>query len=172
MLDEKQWIESYDDYQPNVDPQTAYKIIQSTAFTAKELGAKMFGFSKEPNPVAYSGHEPFGVTGFVIGGAMGFFEGFQMKDLPDECVAATDMFISCLNAYYNRFAWYDKRYFLASPEGTFVSTGGMSDFRTVHTEEDDFKLLKAYFGSAIQLKKLNPLRKLQHGWERTLKLSW
>lgn len=168
----RMWIEPKDLLGANVDPETAYDIIQQTAQVAKDMGVLLFGYGKEPVPVAYSGHEPFRLSGFVIGGVMGFFEGFQMNELPDKCVAATDFFISCLNAYHNRFTFIDNRYFTASKEGTFHSVGGMSDFRTVNTEKNDLMLLIENFGEVVVLKKTNPLRKLQHQYERTLQLPY
>ena len=102
---------------------------------------------------------------------MGFFEGFKME-IPDECIAATEFFLSCLNAYYHRKMFIDRRYFTACKEGTFKSTGGMSDFRTIETEKADLMLLRESFGQVVLLKKPNPLRKLQHEYERTLDLPF
>lgn len=167
----RMWTTTKDDLPANLEPDVAYEVIQTTAQVAKDIGVKMFGFGKEPHPVAYSGHEPFGVSGFVPGGMVGFLEGWKME-IPDECIAAADFYLSCINAYYFRKMFIDKRYFTACKEGTFKSTGGMSDFRTIETEKADLMLLRESFGQVIVMKKPNPLRKLQHQYEHTLNLPF
>lgn len=154
-----------------VDPETAYEIIQATAFTAKEMGAKLFAFSKESNPLTYPGHTPFRLTGIASGGVIGLFEDFQLK-ITDRCVSGLDYFISGLNAHYNRYMFIDERYFTACIEGTFVSKGGMSTFRTVDTERRDYEYMKELFGDAIVRKTNQNLRKFKHPYEKTLKVPF
>lgn len=48
----------------------------------------------------------------------------------------------------------------------------MADFRSVETEKNDTLMLKEYFGDSVTIKQDNPLRKLQHEYERTLKLPF
>jgi len=155
-----------------VDRETAYDIIQSTAFTAKEAGCMMFGFSNTARPVDYSPMKPIYMTGFAIGGSMGFFEGFKMV-LPDECVSACDFFVSGVSAYFHRKTFINHRYAFTSKDGTFESVGGMADARTIETEKNDYFLLKEYFGSAVTKKKVTNMRKnLQNPWERTLRVPY
>jgi hypothetical protein len=151
----------------NLDPEEAYEVIQITADLAKQIGAKFFGFSKEVNPTAYDVFEPLALSGFVGGGCFGILEGFKMI-LPDECVASSDFYLSGINAFYHRTTLIDKRFAFISKEGTFISKGGMAEHRNMETEKKDYELLVKAFGQAITLKVKNPLRRLQHQWEKTL----
>jgi hypothetical protein len=160
------------DEKVKVDRDTAYDVIQSTAFTAREAGCKMFGFSNSARPVDYTPMKPYKLTGFAIGGSMGFFEGFKML-LPDECVSACDFFVSGLCAHFHRRCFINTRYAFTSKEGTFVSTGGMSEHRTMETEKRDYYLLKEYFGSVIKRKKSTSMRKtLANEYERILSIPF
>jgi len=154
-----------------VSPEDAYEIIQATAFTAKEMGAKIFAFSKESNPLTYPGHWPFRIKGIASGGVIGLFEGFQLK-ITDRMVSGLDYFLSGLNAYHNRYLFVDERYFTYCQEGTFVSQGGMADFRTIDTEKNDYLYLKELFGSAISVKKNVKMRNIKHEYERTFKVPF
>lgn len=168
----RMWIDSKELLKSVVDAETAYDVIQTTAIIADDCGAKLFGYIKDVNPVTYAGHEPFKFSGFVVGGIMGFLEGFQMDELPNACVAATDFYISGLNAYYNRLCVINNRFSVSSKEGTFRSVGGMSEFRTIDTERKDLELLVDAFGPIVTMKGKNPLRKLQHQYEHTFTLPW
>src|SRR5690606_14783142 len=77
----------------NLTSEEAYHLIQDTAIMAERVGAKFFGLASSAKPVAYNSSTPFKLTGFVIGGCVGYLEGFKME-LPDECIAACDYFFS------------------------------------------------------------------------------
>lgn len=165
------YVDKFSDEDNNVDPETAYQIIQANYQMAKKLGVKLFGFSNSPRPVAYNSRKPFKLTGFVQGGCIGFLKGFNMI-LPDECIAACDYFLSGINAYFHRRAFIDVRYAFTSPKGTFRSKGGTADFRSIETEKQDSQLLKEYFGDAIQLKHDTGVKNIQHRYERILKIPF
>ena len=167
----RNWVADAKDKKSRIDPETAYEIIQSTAYTAKQMGAKLFAFSKESNPVAYSGQRPFKVSGLASGGVIGLLDGFKME-LTTDCVAGLDYFLSGLNAYYHRYLFVDERYFTQCKEGTFVSRGGMAEFRTMETEEKDLLMLRNLFGDAIIIKKNANLRRLKHKFDKTLKIPF
>lgn len=157
---------------PDLSPEEAYELIQSTAFTTREAGAKLFGYSTSGKPVTYAACKPFKVSGFVIGGCFGLLEGFKMV-LPDNCVSACDYFISGINAFYHRYCWVDTRFAFTSKEGTFQSTGGTADYRSLQTERRDLEMLFDYFGDAISVKKTTAARgSLQHQYERILRVPW
>lgn len=149
-----------------VDAETAYEIIQASAYMCKEIGAHFFGFSNMPRPIGMATFAPFKFTGFVQGGSMGFLDGFKMV-LPDNC-GAPDYFLSGINAYYHRKAWIDLRYYFASKEGTFRSTGGMAEFRSNESERNDYIMLKKYFGPAIERKGKTGVKSMQSRYERSL----
>lgn len=155
-----------------VSPEDAYEIIQATAYTAQQLGCKLWSFSKESNPLTYSGHRPFRVTGIASGGVVGILEGMQTDKLSDRCTSGLDYFLSGLNAYYNRMVWVDERYFTHCKEGTFVSQGGMAEFRNIESERKDYVYLKELFGDSIVKKTNSNLRKHKHPYEKTLKIPF
>jgi len=155
-----------------VDPITAYEIIQATAKTGKNLGAKLCAFSKESNPLTYSGHLPFKMSGLASGGVLILLEGWKNFKLSNRCILGLDYYMSGLNAYFNRICFIDLRFGVFCKEGTFISKGGMSEFRTIETEKSDFKFLKELFGDSIRVKKHENLRKKKHQFEKTLKIPF
>lgn len=155
-----------------INPQLAYEIIQSTYITAKEMGVSLFAFSKESHTLPYWGMQPFNITGLASGGVIGLIEGFPINHLTDRCVSGLDYFLSGLNAYYNRKLFVDNRFGVACKEGTFVSKGGMSEFRSIETEEGDYRYLKELFGDVIQKKKNARLRKMKHQFEKTMRIPF
>jgi hypothetical protein len=154
------------------DPDLAWELIQSTAYVAKQLNCSMFGFSNTARPLDYSSLKPYYLTGFAIGGSLGFFEDFPMDKLDDACISAQDYFCSALSSYYSRKTFINRKYAFTSKEQTFKSIGGMSEHRNTDTEKADYYLLKQYFGSVIERKKQSNLRKLQNHYERILKIPF
>jgi hypothetical protein len=149
-------------------PDEAYEMIQVSAIMAKDIGAYLFGYATSGKPVAYDSTQPFKLSGFVIGGCVGFLDGFKMV-LPKECVGATDYFISAINAFHHRKCFIDTRFYASSKAGTFVSNGGSNDYRNMETEKSDYLLLRKYFGDAIQRKTGTAIRKsLQSNFEKSL----
>jgi hypothetical protein len=77
-----------------------------------------------------------------------------------------------LNVYHHRYAFFDDRFGLKQ-NGTFVSTGGLSDYRTIATEEASFKMLRRHFGDAVQRKRQFKSRGSHtHEWERIMVLPF
>lgn len=151
-----------------------YEIIQTTALLAKDLGAKMFSFSKEANPVCYSGLEPFKLTGYCLWGCSGIMEDFDIPDI-DMGVDAMEYVICGYNAHKYRKCLIDNRYsFEHLPVGT--QQGGMAEFRSVDGYRDDLLLLKRYFGDAIEWKKKPKNKRVRknflHEYEKTLKVPF
>lgn len=154
------------------DKDQVYDIFQSTALTAKELGCVYFGFSNSARPLDFSPMKPYYLTGHGVGGSHGFFEGYKMV-LPDDCVSGVDYFLSASNAYFHRRCLINRRYAFTSKESTFMSSGGMADFRTAETERKDYYLLKSYFGAAIQKKKSTNMRNsMQSEYEKVLRIPF
>lgn len=163
-----------EDKHPTVEPSLAYQIIQATAQTAKNVGAKLFGFNTVVNPLGYNPLQPLRLTGLVMG-ATGFLDGVEVL-VPDDAVGNIDYFWSGLNAYFNRICFCDSRYCFAGRAATFTMPGGMADQRTLDSEKNDLLLLRKWFGSAIEMKhsyKNTPFgREKAHAYEHTLKVPW
>lgn len=150
-----------------------YDLIQNQAEMCKEYGMCFFGFGKENNPISYTGLNPFSFTALVIGGQMGFLDGYPMDAMPKDVIGSTDTVLTGINAHYNRISLVDNRFCFVSKSGTFKSTGGMADVRNIETEKEDLFQLKKMFGDAIKVKTKSGLRmKLQHEYERTLTIPF
>jgi len=155
-----------------IDSETAYNIIQATAKTAQNMGVYLSALSKESNPLTYSGHNPFKLTGLASGGVLILLEGWKHFKLSPRCISGLDYYMSGLNAHYNRRLFIDNRYSVVCKEGTFISKGGMAEHRSVETEKKDMEFLKELFGDAIQVKTNHNLRKKLHPYEKTLKIPF
>lgn len=155
-----------------IAPELVPDLIQATAITGYNFGAKLCAWSKESNPLTYSGHNPFKITGLASGGVLIFLEGWKKFELSSRCTSGLDYYLSGMNAYFHRTLFIDNRFGVMCKEGTFVSQGGMADYRTIESERKDYKFLKELFGEAIQVKKNENLRKKKHQYEKTLKVPF
>lgn len=155
-----------------IDKDTAYDIIQATATTCLNLGVHLGALSKESNPLTYSGHNPFKMTGLASGGVLILLEGWKHFKLSPRCVSGLDYYMSGLNAYYNRRLFIDNRFGVVCKQGTFISKGGMAEHRSIETERKDMDFLKELFGDAIVPKTNHNLRKKLHQYEKTLKVPF
>lgn len=146
-------------------------IIYACADAARQAGAYLFGFNKNPSPIAYSSHKPISMTGYITGCATGLLSGSKLfYDTAIKC--NEDYWISCLNAHFHRYIWRDNRFTFVQ-KNTFVSSGGLAEFRNLKAEEEDFAYLQKMFGKeVIQLKKDSKLRKQAHQFEKTMKLPF
>ena len=146
------------------------EIIEVTAWTARKVGAYLYGFNHSPMPEAYSGHKPFVMSGFVMGGATGLLSGSKLFWNTDMKLGG-DFWISLLNAYYHRKIWKDMRYCFTFKD-TFMNPGGLSEFRNIEAEKEKYEILKEYFGEAVRLKNDTNLAKRKHPWMTTLNLPF
>jgi hypothetical protein len=134
-----------------IEPETARTIIENTARAAKETGAYLFGFSNSMNPMQFNSFAPIQLKGYVNGCATGLLKGSKLFYIP-EIKANEDYWISLLNAHYHRICYRDLR-FSFEQQDTFKNRGGLSEFRNLSVEENDFAILQKHFGSAIELRK-------------------
>lgn len=154
-----------------VDPATAYDLIQVAADCCRQMGGHLFSFAHVPAPVLYNPMQPISLAGYHTGCAHGVLKGSKLWYSGDIKVNE-DYWISCLNAYEHRFSWKDNRFYFAQKD-TFVNAGGLAEFRNVDAEEKDFQLLQRVFGSeVVTLKKSSAKSKLKHPFQKTLKLPF
>lgn len=150
--------------------QLVREIIQNTAAAARQSGAFLFGFSKNPNPTSYRSMRPIELTGYITGCATGLLKGSKLfYDGRINC--NEDYWISCLNAYHHRIIYKDTR-FVFEQAGTFTSKGGLAEFRNMKAEEDDFNYLQEMFGEVVQLKADTSQRRRKHVFEKTMRLPF
>lgn len=138
---------------PKITSDLAYEIVQTTAVTARNLGAYLFGFNKNQRPVDYVSHTPFRLTGFAVGGWAGILKGSKLY-YPDneEGLLCQDFFVSGLNAFHHRHCFLDNRFGFTTVDN-FKNPGGCAEYRTVELEKRTTLWLREQFGEAIQIKK-------------------
>lgn len=153
-----------------VPPDIAKKIIEQTADNCKQVGAYLFGFNTAPNPLMFKANKPIELTGYVTGCAQGLLAGSALW-YNEDIILNCDYWISLLNAYHHRIVFKDMRYYFAQKD-TFIGAGGLAEFRNLKAEESDFKLLKKYFGEAVQFKKDMGKLKRKHPYQKTICLPY
>jgi hypothetical protein len=153
---------------PVVGADTAREIVMATAQAARDAGAYLFGFSTSPTPVSFNSLNPIALSGYVTGCAHGVLAGSKLWYNPD-IICNEDYWISLLNAYYHRFIFKDTRFYW-SQKDTFVNRGGLSEFRNIDAEEQDFLLLKRVFGDVVELRKSG--KSMKHPFQKSLHLPF
>lgn len=139
------------DAPPKMSAEEATDVVQATAEMAREVGAKLWGFSNYPMTYTFDVFKPFKTTGYVNGFAMGIFTDGLLRFPEESDFMGSDYFVSALNAYHHRYIWLDTRFAFAQ-HGTFRNPGGQADFRNMETERRSYERLRNYFGAAIELK--------------------
>lgn len=153
-----------------IDPETAWEIIQATAWTADNLGAKCFGFQNGGDARCYNALRPFKMTG-IIGGAIGLLETDRLWYNP-EILLNDDYWMSCLNAFWYRYCFVDLR-FGWSEAKTYGKPGAQARYRTYEREEEEYWMLRKYFGNVIVRKTPKPYGGCRnHPWEKDLVLPY
>lgn len=155
------------------DPAAVEAIIRQTLDIAAGVGAFYFGWESSESTIRYySGLQPFKLTGFINGCAMGFRAGHGLK-FDERIVAKNDYDIACANAYRNRICLRDTRYAFCQ-KATFTGAGGQSHHRNSETERRDVEILRAKYGEVIQIGKQGGTRKRDYAGAQkvTLKLPF
>lgn len=132
----------------HISPELAYDLIQNCANIAKLCGCYLFSFNSLKRPEHYAGHDPFRLTGCMNESAFGLLKGADKLIFDPRITLAYEFFMSGLNAFHYRKAFFDDRYSI-NQDGFGDDTGGASNLRTLETEKKDLELLIYYFGSAI-----------------------
>lgn len=149
-----------------VSPELAYHVIQWAASMARIMGCYLFGFSKLVNPQHYSGHNPFKMTGTIDECAFGILSGAPKLKIEDKMTLGYEFYMSGINAYHYRKAFFDMRY--TPNHASFGDdVGGCANMRTLETEKKDLELLKYYFGNAVQ-SKVDSGKKGKHQFSKNL----
>lgn len=147
------------------NPQHVRDIIQQDYYLAKEMGAKMYGFTHTMRPVSYSPQRPFRTTGFLCASQTGYIKGHGLKENFD-IVSADDYYMSCLNVFKHRYMLIDDRYGFISKN--FVNNGGLQEVRNIDNIQNDTLILRQFFGEVINLKKANTHKSKINEGERSL----
>lgn len=148
-------------------------IIQNLYFTAKNFGAKMFGFGNIRNPLNFAPQKPFRFSGYINASMCGYMADHGLHyDIEESWLnTCEDYYFSGLNAHKNRFCFIDERY-TAYTLGNFNSGGGCADYRKASDMEYCTTQLMKMFGSAIVPKLPSTTRKNLQKGERLLKVPF
>jgi TET-Associated Glycosyltransferase len=168
--------------EPHLDPDAAYEAIQETAEVARQVGAKLWGFSNYPMTYTYDVFKPFKLVGYVNCMSYGIFADSKLWFPDDPEHLGDDYHVSGLNAYFHRYIWLDTRFAFEQVK-TFRNPGGLSEFRHSAREEATYDKLRGMFGDAIQLKTTRGGRPPDtsderksttagHSFEKLLKVPW
>ena len=153
-----------------IQKKVAFEMVQQAAFNAKQIGAFLFSFSKNPMPQAYNDLKPISLTGVVMGGAFGLLSNSKIT-FNSKLHLNEDYYISGINAHHHRMCYIDNRVTVKF-RNTFENKGGLAAFRTVHKELEDTLELKRYFGEAIRLKEDTFLSKVKVKGSRSLHIPF
>lgn len=143
----------WEDVSPNAkifDPWLIYEIIQSTAAMARDMGAKVFGFSSYRDPLNYISQKPISMSGYLNASFCGLLEGHDLYynlDMPE----AEDYWLTLLCIYKHRFLVKDNRFSFFT-KANFQGEGGMASERTEEKLMQSTLQLRRYFGEAVNLK--------------------
>lgn len=152
------------------DPDMVLDIINSTANISRQIGAKVFSFSKIRNPLEYNSFQPIIHTGYMNASFCGFLDGHGLEyDL--NLSEGEDHYISCLNMYKNRYCLIDNRYSFIT-DGNFKAIGGCNDYRTRDSMIKNTLYLREKFGEAIVYKAPTKLKQNVNLGERSLKFPY
>lgn len=159
------------DVEPMIDdPEMIEEIINDTAYITKEIGAKVFSFSKIRNPLEYISFKPIVHTGYMNASFCGFIKDHGLSyDL--NLNEGEDHYISCLNMYKHRYCLIDNRYSFITDKN-FAAIGGCNDYRTRESMIKNTMYLREKFGEAIAYKEPTRLKKNVNVGERTVKFPY
>jgi hypothetical protein len=153
-----------------VSPEETVSIIQQTAYTAKQLGAYVFGFSSVADARNFKPQKPFRLTGYCNGSSFGLLGGSRVFFHKD-AIAVEDYFASLVNVYYHRYAFFDLRFGFVQ-QRTFKNLGGQAEFRSTASEKHDYGFLRRMFGDVIQQRPPVKRGRASHEYQRVIKLPF
>jgi len=134
------------------DPRRACDLVRRLADMARQMGAVMFGFSGDANPLHYLPHRPFALTGLIDGGKFGVLDSSIWWPEQPIYGCCEDMWACGLNAYENRYLLKDLRYALVGPTENNDLPGGLAGVRNQKALQQCAEMLVEAFGEAVQLK--------------------
>lgn len=152
------------------DQEIILEVINSTADIARQVGAKVFSFSKIRNPLEYNSFEPIVHTGYMNASFCGFLKGHNLAyDL--NMSEGEDHYMSCLTIYKHRYCLIDNRFSFIT-DGNFTAKGGCNDYRTRDSMIKNTLYLREKFGEVILYKSPTQLKKNVNIGERSLKFPY
>ena len=127
------------------EPQTIAAILQNAEQCARDVGAHLFGFNREPDVRKYSPFQPFTLRGWAdcVVGVIG--RDVLPKPRRRVCGGSVDWFLRGMA--HDRIVWIDNRFSFIHDR--FTGEGGNSINRSEEQWAADLADLRADWGSAI-----------------------
>jgi hypothetical protein len=168
----RQYLAPGDKTPAKLTPDEATDLINASADICRRLGLYLFGFSKDPNPLMFRVNKPIRMRGWVIGAAMGLLRGSRLYFDPDYNLK-DDYWISLLNAYHHRACYVDERINFYQTDGTFRTSGGQANQRTLELQrEHHFNLVRAFGADIVFQKEATRIAKLRTDTQTTIILPF
>lgn len=155
----------------NLFPTEVYSLIQDVYNIALLLPCGIYGFNKDPNPLAYHGDKPVVFNNFINSGAIGVISGRNIHFPNIHDFIQEDYYVNCLNAFHNRYSYKDNRFAFAFNNSNHTK-GGCADFRTDELRKRYAIELRKCFGNAIVRKKSSHIRRQVSEFEISLKIPF
>lgn len=125
-----------------------YDVMMQTTSIAWQMGAYLYGWGSHCNPASYRELQCFKLGGYILGGAMGIFEGSKNFWPRDTTLPVCDYFVSGVNAFFHRYAFIDWRFGIGYRE-TMLAPGGVAQYRHATAEEEATAYLRRMFGENV-----------------------
>ncbi len=134
-------------YRKYTDPADVRQICENAAYCAREVGAKMFGFSHVANIIyEFKPQDPISFEHW-IGGIVGFI-GRGIRYDERYMVAADNLDISLQHLQKNRIVYVDARFYFLTSD-TLRAHGGLGKDRSQAREQADADLLVEKWGRYV-----------------------
>jgi hypothetical protein len=129
--------------------------IRNTYFMANDLKTPLFGWSYDKGIYFYNHLNPFGFSGYIIGGLHGIIPKYLGDAMYDpRLVIGEDHDFSLQVKYYHRFFVMDLRY--AIVDKTWTNKGGCSTLRHSDVYKERNRILKQKWGDVVQVNPKKP----------------
>lgn len=152
------------------DPELVNEIINYGFYVSRKIGAKMFGFRSTRNPLEYNSFKPFLFTGYYNHSHVGYLEGHGLK-FDNTFGEAEDYYMSLMQAYKNRFGFFDGRFTFVTKDN-FLSHGGCCEYRTIEMMKENTLRLRELFGEAVMIKRATATKKNINEGERSITIPF
>ncbi len=152
------------------DTETIFELIREAFDVCRQIGSKIFSFSKIRNPFEYNSFAPIAHTGYMNASFCGFLSGHGL-DYDLSMSEGEDHYISCLTIYKYRYCMIDNRFSFVT-DGNFTAIGGCNDYRTRESMIKNTLYLRQKFGEVIQYKEPTVLKQNVNIGERSLKFPY
>jgi hypothetical protein len=131
-------------------PVEARCLIESLYQTARELGAKMWGFANSGSPLHYESRRPYKFGHSLHGTCQGFLPNHSLFLPAERNHVGSDLWVSMLCLHRYRYMLIDTRFFVDT-RAPKTNPGGMREFDYASRNEEAMRFMVRCFGPAIRV---------------------